>query len=135
VIARRILFAVIALAAAAAAAAVTVVAAAFAGYALLRQVMTPAEAGGLVALIAALACALGAFIAGRQAKVPMFTPRQGRRAPPPPETLIDRVVETARERPFVAAGAAVAAGLLALANPALVTAVMRAFVSPRPPRR
>ncbi len=134
-IARRILFGVIALAAAAAAAGVTVVAAAFAGYALLREVMTPAEAGGLVALIAAVVCAVGAFLAGRQAKLPILGRRGPRRGPPPPETLIDKVMETARERPFVAAGAAVAAGLIALANPAIVTAVMRAFVRPRPPRR
>jgi hypothetical protein len=134
-IARRIIFAVAALAALAAAAGTIVVASAFAVYSLLRDVFTPAGAAAVVALSAAVLAAILALLAARQAKWPVR--RGGRRSdPPPPLNPIDRVVELARERPFVAAGAAVAAGLLALANPALVTAAMRAFISPRkPPRR
>jgi hypothetical protein len=136
-IVRRVVFAVAALAATAAASGVLVVAAAFAVYQLLRQVMTPAEAGAVLALAAGIVCALGGLIFASQVKLPTF-----RRSVAPQSaaalaraSLPNRVVEFARERPFVTAGAAVAAGLLALANPTLVTAVMRAFIAPRPPRR
>ena len=128
---------VAALAALAAAAAITVFAAAFALYALLRGVLTPAGAAAAVCLGAAILAAIAAFVAAQQAKGPKLK-RPDPYAPGyrPSDNLVDRVVEVARERPFVAAGAAVAAGLLAIANPSLVTAVMRAFINPsRPPRR
>ena len=103
---------------------------------LLRQVLTPAGAGAVVALAAAILCALAGLFFASQLKLPASRKRVAvRGAPPPRATLIDQVVEMARERPFVSAGAAVAAGLLAFANPALVTAVMRAFINPRPPRQ
>jgi hypothetical protein len=136
-IVRRVVFAVAALAATAAASGVLVVAAAFALYQLLRQFLTPAEAGGVLALAAGIVCALGALVFAAQVKVPTLKRSAGRKSAAASQnaSLPSRVVEFARERPFVAAGAAVAAGLLALANPSLVTAVMRAFVSGRPPRR
>lgn len=135
-IVQRIVFAVAALAALGAAAAIAVFAMAFALYALLRDVLTPAGAAAAVALAAAVFAALTALIVGRRAKglrlkrpIPLSEQRSS-------EGLLDRVVAIARERPFIAAGAATAAGLLALANPALVTAVMRAFINPtRPPRQ
>ena len=135
-IVQRITLAVVAIAALAASAAITVFAAAFALYALLRDILTPAGAAAVVCLGAALLAALAALIAAQQAKPPRIRRTMSSPGYRPPNNLIDQVVEVARERPFVAAGAAVAAGLLAIANPALVTAVMRAFISPnRPPRR
>ena len=135
-IVQRIIFAVAALAALAAAAAIIVFAAAFALYALLRDILTPAGAAAAVCLAAAVLAAIVALVAAQMVKPKRRTaPLRGDpyRAPP---GMIDRVVGVARERPFVAAGAAVAAGLLAIANPAIVTAVMRAFFDPnRPPRR
>ncbi len=136
-IVQRITLAIVAIAALAAAAAIAVFAAAFALYALLRDILTPAGAAAAVCLAAALLAALCALIVAMQTKLPkMKRPAvsPGRR---PSDNVVDRVVEVARERPFVAAGAAVAAGLLAVANPSLVTAVMRAFISPAkpPPRR
>ncbi len=123
----------------AAAAAIAVFAAAFALYALLRDILTPAGAAGAVCLGAAIIAALAALVAAQQAKLPKLAKRPAVTSPgyKPPDSLIARVIDVARDRPFVAAGAAVAAGLLAVANPALVTAVMRAFIDPggRPPRR
>ncbi len=132
-IVRRVVFAVAALAAIAAAAGVLVVSASFAVYQALRQVLTPAEAGAVIALAAAILCAVCALIFAAQVKLPKLSraPMRGAARANP----IDQIVEMARERPFLAAGAAAAAGLLAFANPALVTAVMRAFITPRPPRR
>lgn len=134
-IVRRVIFAVAALAALAASAFTIVIAAAFGVYALLREVLTPAGAAGAVALAAAVLAAIVAFAAAQQVRAPLFKKSAQSDTYRPPQNPIDRVVEIARDRPFVAAGAAVAAGLLAVANPALVTAVMRAFISPRPPRR
>ena len=53
--------------------------------------------------------------------------------------LIAKLFELAKQRPFVAAGAAAAVGVFALRNPALVAAVIKAFFdapggSPPPPR-
>ena len=136
-IVQRITLAVVALAALAAAAAIAVFAAAFALYALLRDILTPAGAAGAVCLGAAVVAALAALVAAQQAKWPRLSrPPMSSPSYRPPESLIARIIDVARDRPFVAAGAAVAAGLLAVANPALVTAVMRAFINPgRPPRR
>lgn len=135
-IVRRIVFAVAALSALAAASGIAVFAAAFALYAALRGLLTPAGAAAAVCLAAALLAALVAALAGRKAKGARPNPASLLNDPGPSQGIVDRLLSVARERPFVAAGAATAAGLLALANPALVTAVMRAFISPtRPPRR
>jgi hypothetical protein len=135
-IVQRIIFAVSALAALAAATFIFVFAVAFGLYALLRDILTPAGAAGAVALAAAILAAIAAFVLAQKARGPVLKRKVGRLDPArPTENLIDRLVIVARERPFVAAGAAVAAGLLAVANPALVTAAMRAFINPRPPRR
>ena len=133
---QRLILAVISLALMATAASITVFAAAFAVYALLRDMLTPAGAAAAVMFLAALLAAGAAFVLGRSAKAPLVkpAPKVSGRAPAPDG--VDRFVNLARERPFVAAGAAVAAGLLAIANPAIVTAVLRAFIDPRSsPRR
>jgi hypothetical protein len=44
-------------------------------------------------------------------------------------SLIDRVVQIARERPGLAAGVALAAGLIALKNPRLVAGLTSAFLA------
>ena len=54
---------------------------------------------------------------------------------PEPDSLMGRIMDTARERPFVAAAGAVAAGLLALRNPALVATVLGLINQPHRPRR
>jgi len=135
-IVQRIIYGVTALAALAAAVFILIFALAFGLYALLRDVLTPAGAAGAVALAAAILIAIVAFVLAQKARGAKMKARPGRPEDyRTPESFIDRVVGVAKDRPFVAAGAAVAAGLLAVANPALVTAVMRAFMAPRPPRR
>ena len=54
----------------------------------------------------------------------------------PDATLVDTILSLVRERPLLASGAAVAAGIYALRNPQLIAAVLKAFVDkPSNPRR
>ena len=54
----------------------------------------------------------------------------------PDSTMVDTILSLVRERPLLASGAAVAAGLYALRNPQLIAAVLRAFVDkPSNPKR
>ena len=110
-------------AAVAAAAAVAVVAAAFALYALAREYLTPAGASAVIAVGAAVLAAILAFVAYRQVK-----PRPLRKDE---ENLTTRLIDLARERPIIAAGAAVAAGLVLLRNPGVVSSAVAAFMAGR----
>jgi hypothetical protein len=112
-----------AIAAMAAAAAVCVVAAAFALYALARYYVGPASAAAVVAVLAAL-LALGLAL--------MLT----RKARPRPlkaeeKSTTTRLIELARERPVIAAGAAVAAALVLARNPKILTTVLAAAMAGR----
>lgn len=115
---RRVLLAVAALCAFATAVAVAVVALAFALYALLVTELGPPGAAAVVAAAAAVLAGLGAL---------MLTLRG--RAPPPEPTLLDRVTQIARERPILAAGGALLAGLVALKNPKLAAGLASAFMA------
>jgi hypothetical protein len=110
-------------AALAAAVAVVVVAAAMALYAILREQLTPAGSAAVLALIAAAISAILAFVAFRQVR-----PRPLRRDE---ENLTTRLIDLAREKPVIAAGAAVAAGLVLLRNPGVVTSAITAFMAGR----
>jgi hypothetical protein len=79
----------------------------------------------------AVIAAIAAFVAYRSVKPPPLR-RDLKRGPPP--TLAEQAMEVVRERPLVTAGVALAAGVAAFANPALVTAVLRAFTE-RPRNR
>jgi hypothetical protein len=114
---------VAAIAAMAAAAAVCVVAAAFALYALLRDYIGPAGAGAAIAVLAALVAVILALVA--YAKV---RPRHVR---PEDQTVTTRLIDLAREKPIIAAGAAAAAGLVLLRNPGVVGALATAALTSR----
>ena len=114
---------VAALAAMAAAAAVCVVAAAFALYALLRDYIGPAGAAAAIAVVAAIAAAILAFVMLRKAQ-----PRPLRRDE---QNVTTRLIDLAREKPVIAAGAAVAAGLILLRNPGVVGAAVSAAMANR----
>lgn len=118
---RRLAFTASAVAALAAAAGVAVVAAAFALYALLVEALRPAGAAAVVAAIAALIALVGALLMGRKG------------SPPPREEQgpAGRLLDIARERPVLAAAAAVATGVVALRNPKIMAAVVSAFVAGR----
>jgi hypothetical protein len=123
---RRLIAFCVALAAMGAAAGVLVVAAAYALFALVRDYVGPAGAAAIDCLCAAVLLAVLGFIAYRQVKAP------GRPKPKHRDGeaergggLADKLADTLRERPMVAASAAAAAGLLAWRNPVLVSTVLR----------
>jgi len=118
----RVLNLAAAIAAVAAAVAVCVVAAAYAVYALAETAMTPAWAAALVAAVFALVAVIVAWLATR--KVTPRTPRGVVEASP-----VDRLVGIAKERPLVALGVGAAAAFVLLRNPAVVTAVISAFMA------
>ena len=120
--------------AALAAAGVVVVAIAFAIYAFAKTYVGPAGGSAITALVFAAVLGVGLAVAaaqaggGKKAKKP-------KHLEPEPANLMGRIMETARERPFVAAAGAVAAGLLALRNPTLVATVLGLINTPPRPRR
>ncbi len=121
----RTLMALAAAAAIAAAAAVGVVALAFALYAALLPLIGPAWAACAVAGAAALLVGLAALIAARKAESGKSHAAQ---SSPVDAGLVDTVIGLVRERPIMASGVAVAAGIYALRNPQLIAAVLRAFM-------
>ncbi len=111
---------VIAIAAMAAAAGVLVVSAAFAVYALLRTYIGPSGAAACVTLAVAVLLGVVAMIMFSKSKGPKAKARfEGSGG------LVERMTDLVSDRPVVAAGAAVAAGLLAWRNPTLVSTVLR----------
>jgi hypothetical protein len=125
---QRILYAAIAWVAVAAAAVVCVVAASFGVFAAARTWVGPAWAAAVVVgVFALLALGLAAF-ASRKAAPPRPKPGAVDDA-----SLTDRLIDLAREKPVIALGAAAAASAAAVAvlvrNPALVTALVSAFMA------
>ena len=116
-----------AVAALAAAAVVVVVALSFALYAALRDVIGPAWAAAAVAGAFALLALILVFVLTRKARP---KPVKGDQ-----QNLTARLVDLARERPLVAAGAMAAAVAVVIRNPRILTAIATAaFASRRPPR-
>src|SRR4051812_17546337 len=119
-----------AVAAIAAAAVVVVVALSFALYAALRDLIGPAWAAAAVAGAFALLAVVVALVITRKAKP---KPVKG-----DDQNLTSRLVELARERPLVAAGAMAAAVAVVIRNPRILTAVLTAAMASRkaePPAR
>lgn len=114
-------------AAIAAAAAVSVFSAAFALYALIMPWLGPAGAGAVVAAVAAVVVGGAGVLAKRKA--------QGRKmatgAPEADPSIVQKIIDIAKDRPMLAAGAAVAAGVYAIRHPALVAAVIGAVMENR----
>ncbi len=127
----RTLMALAAAAAIAAAAAVGVIALAFALYAALLPLIGAAWAACAVAGAAALVVGLAALMAARKAE----GDRRGAAQAPVDSGLVDTLLQVVRDRPIMASGVAVAAGIYALRNPQLIAAVLRAFMDkPSNPR-
>lgn len=124
---RRILNLVAAFAAVATAAVVCVVAASYAVYALAKVWLGPAGAAAVVAGVFALFAVIVALLATRKA-----APKPVAGAPAD-EAVVDRLLGLAKEKPLIALGAAAAATAAAVAvlvrNPALVTALVSAFLA------
>lgn len=124
---RRLLFALAGATAFAVSAGVVVVALAYALFALVRPYAGPAGAAAAVALAAAILFALLGVGLAALARPP-------RRKPGQPESIVERIVDFVRTRPVTTVASAIAAGLLAVRNPAYLGAVVRAFIEGRPPR-
>lgn len=122
---RKLLAMMAAIAAIAAAAVVVIIALSFALYAALRDVIGPAWAAAAVA---------GAFMVVALILALILT----RKAHPKPakgdeQNLTARLVDLARERPLVAAGAMAAAVAVVIRNPRVLTAVATAALASRKP--
>jgi hypothetical protein len=121
---RRVFRYAAALGAVAAAGAVVIVAASFALYALAKTWLGAAGAAAVVAAVFALVAVVVAWLATRKAAPPR------RKGPPADDqSLIDRLVDLAKERPLVALGATAAVVTVLIRNPAVITAVVSAFVA------
>ena len=118
----RILNLTAALAAAAAAVAVCVVAASYAVYAVAEQWLTRAGAAAVVAAVFAVVALVAAWLATRK-----VVPRASKTAPP--ATPVDQAIAMAKERPLLALGLGAVAAFVLVRNPAIVTAVISAFVA------
>ena len=123
----RFLMAVAAAAAIAPAAAVSVVALAFCVFALLVPLLGKAGAAGAECALFAVLVGLGGLLAMPGAKK---TSKQG----PAGDaiTLADRLMDLVRDKPMASAGIAVAAGLMALRNPAVIAVIVRTILDALP---
>ncbi len=123
---RKILLLFAAAGAALAAAGVVVVSLAFALYALMRDAAgfsaaaSAAVVAGAVALIFLIVFGVLAIKAAAKPKEP---------------PVVERLKTLVRERPIMAAGAALAAGVFAVRNPKMILPLVLAFLEPKPPRR
>lgn len=110
--------------------AASLIAAGFALYALLEPMLGRPGSAAIVALIFALVAVIIALV---------LTRRPSRRQladDAADQGLGERLIEIARTKPMLAAGAAAAAGLIAWRNPALVGIIVTALMKKpdRPPR-
>ena len=120
---RRVLLALMAAATFAAASAVIVVALAFALYAFVEPYLGRAGAAATVALVTAILIGFAGLImalAGRR-KRPKANPAL-------PGGFLERALAVVREKPIVAASAAIGAGLMASRNPKYLGEAIRAFL-------
>jgi hypothetical protein len=108
---------------------VVVVALSFTGYALLRDFAhwSPAACSAVVTAIYGLLLVVGAMIVAGKAKGPKAKPLRHPQLGAGDPSFLGRIADVGRERPVIAAAAAIAAGLLAWKNPRLVATVLRAF--------
>ena len=129
---KRVLYLAAAIAAVAAAVAVCIVAASYAVYALALVWLTPAGSAAVVAAVFAVIAAVAAWLATRKA-IPK-TPKGA----PPPETPVEKVIAIAKARPLATLGVGAVAAFVLARNPAIVSALVSAFVAgnaAKPPAR
>jgi hypothetical protein len=115
---------VAAVAAIAAAAVTVVVALAFSLYAAVRDLIGPAWAAAAVAGGAAVIALILAFILTRKARPPKAVPGDD-------QNLASKLIDLARERPLVAAGAVAAAAAVVIKNPRILMAVITGLFAGR----
>jgi hypothetical protein len=123
VIVQRLVSGVIVVSAAAAAAGVVIVAAAFAVFTLLQTYVGPSGAAAIIAAALAIILAAAAFLVLGRGKAKASAPT----LPLAEQSLPQRLFYMLQERPVVAAGAAIATGLIAWRNPRLAGLVAGLF--------
>lgn len=125
---RRAVGLVVAFTAIAVAAAVCVVALAFSMFAAIRDLIGPAWGAAAVAGAFALIALVAALAVTRKARPPKLAPNVQR------ESLAAKLIDLARERPLVAAGAAAAVVAVMVRNPRILAPIIAAaFASRTPP--
>jgi hypothetical protein len=127
VIFRRILLELVAATMFSAAAGVIVVALAFALYALMEPYLGKAGAAATVALATAILTGLAGMImamVGRNKRSRLASSLSG--------GVLERVIAFVRQKPIVAASAAIGAGLMATRNPKYLGEALRAFLEGDP---
>ena len=127
---RRVLLALMAAATFSAAAAVIVVALAFALYALAEPPLGRAGAAAAVALATAVLIALAGMILAL-----MGRSKRSRAASSFSGGALERAIAFIRQKPIVAASAAIGAGLMAARNPKYLGEALRAFLDGDPKAR
>jgi cobalamin synthase len=122
---KRIVFMTAAAAAFAAAAAVCVVALAYALFAVSRDYLNPAGSAAVVAAAFAVVLAIGGIALSMK----------GKPKPAPEASPVERLVALAREKPLIAAAAAVAGAVVLVRNPGMVATLVMGLMAPKPDRR
>jgi len=122
---RTVLRTAAAAAAVATAVSASLIAAGFALYALLEPYLGRPGSAAIVALILALVATIVALVMGRK---PKHKPKAAQ-----DQTMTERAIELARTKPLLAAGAAIAAGVVAWRNPALIGIIAGALLNRPPP--
>jgi len=123
----RILMAFVAIAAICASVSVAVFAAAFALFALVQPYVGNAGGGAvLTGVFAVIALVIGLLAMPR---------RRRRRSGDGPSGVAEDLMDLVRDKPMASAGVALAAGIMAMRNPRVITEVIRAFRSERNERR
>jgi len=135
-IVERTLAALATAAAIVAAVSVAIVAAFFALFALVEPTVGKAGAGAVVAGAAAVLATLIAFVAARKMEGDKRRSQDAQAASMASGGQADMahlILNVIKDRPLLSAGAAVAVGVYALRNPALISAVVRGFMDSRKP--
>lgn len=107
-----------------AAAAIAVVSAAFAIYAGVSAWVGPAWGAAAVTAVMALIAVFGVMAFKPRAPAP-------REEDPADASLIEKMIDMARDHPLIAVGAAIGAGIYAMRNPKLAVALFAAFMTGR----
>jgi uncharacterized membrane protein len=108
-----------------------IAAAACALFWVLEPLVGRAGAAALLAGVLALIVAIAVLIAvSKTGHHPHHAPQSGRTD----FAFVDRIIDMAKDRPLLSVGAAIAAGLIALRNPALVATIVAAFMDRPKPR-
>lgn len=130
-IVERTLAALATAAAVIAAVVISIVAASFTLYALVEPPLGKAGASAVVAGIAALLAIVIAMIAARRLEGDRRRAKAEAEAGGANADLAGVILNVIKDRPLLSAGAAVAVGVYALRNPALISAVVRGFMDGR----